>query len=79
MKRICNCCHKEQDIIYDPYYLFNGEILCEGCLLKRYPVYEVHCFYAPDVDKYYDSTEEALEEASEEVYEAADDDDEGED
>ena len=78
MKRTCNCCHREQDTIYDPYYLFNGVLLCESCLLKRYPVHEVHCFYAPDADKYYDSTEEALQEASEESYPATEDD-EGED
>ena len=35
MKRICNCCHKEQDKLYDPYYLIEGEIVCEDCLLKK--------------------------------------------
>ena len=35
MGLICNCCHKEQDKLYDPYYLIEGEIVCENCLLKK--------------------------------------------
>lgn len=78
MKRICSCCGKEQDIHYDPYYLVEGEMLCEGCLLKRYPVEEITYYYSSYDEDYYDSISEALENIADEAYTAADEEEEDE-
>ncbi len=71
MKRICSCCHKEQDKLYDPYYLVEGEIVCESCLLKRYPVKEISYYYSTYDEDYYASLSEALENMADESYTAA--------
>ena len=55
MTRVCSCCSKQQDPGYDPYYLYDGEMLCEGCMLKRYPVEQVYYYYAKEAAEYYDS------------------------
>lgn len=68
MKRVCNQCGKEQDVGYDPYYLFSGEILCEACLLKRCPVKEVTYYYSTYDEDYYSSLSEALEWMSDKSY-----------
>ena len=72
MKRVCNCCGKEQDKGYDPYYLFDGKISCESCLLKKCPVREVTYYYSTYDEDYYSSISEALEWMADEAYTAAD-------
>ncbi len=72
MKRVCNCCGKEQDRGYDPYYLFNEKILCESCLLKKYPIKKMSYYYSTYDKGYYDSFSEALEWMTDETYTAAD-------
>lgn len=71
MRRICSCCGKKQDKNYDPYYRVEDKILCEGCLLKRYPVKEVTYYYSTYDEDYYSSISEALEWVADESYVAA--------
>ena len=61
MGLICNCCHKEQDKLYDPYYLIEGKIVCEDCLLKKkYPVKGVSYYYYTTYSEDYREEEDEI-------------------